>query len=333
MVRKNCALESWSLLHLLITNDIFISEDCGAGDAIDRSLGTASGHAIKGAITDAMKRAARHFGEKTGNALYHSGFKMSCAPATLKDAFEQFDIQRAQDRFGFQMDKTGMHQKTASHQAFTNQNSNNGAAVKQEVKIVSSNEAFYNSSVPKPITSSAYSTQQATQAMTTKPTSVAKSTCIAINKIPYNSNCNPSVQSNTKSTAELHVTPYQGANANSTNGNCLNTGFNYDVSKFNTTQTAKMNASNTRSSTSQSFVTNGKENLNPQQHNIVPKGELDRLHRLGTSRDQQHSNSADGMLGLASSILAMNGQTHFNTSAGSDVKTANAGVKNPYSQF
>ena len=41
-------------------------EDCGAGDAIDRSVATASGNALKGAVTDAMKRAARHFGEKLG---------------------------------------------------------------------------------------------------------------------------------------------------------------------------------------------------------------------------------------------------------------------------
>jgi DNA repair and recombination protein RAD52 len=41
-------------------------EDCGAGDSIDRSLAVASGNALKGAVTDAMKRAARHFGEKLG---------------------------------------------------------------------------------------------------------------------------------------------------------------------------------------------------------------------------------------------------------------------------
>lgn len=42
-------------------------EDCGSGDSIDRSLGTAVSHALKGAVTDAMKRAAKHFGEKLGN--------------------------------------------------------------------------------------------------------------------------------------------------------------------------------------------------------------------------------------------------------------------------
>jgi DNA recombination protein Rad52 len=42
-------------------------EDVGAGDATDRSKGTAMSNAMKASITDAMKRAARHFGDKMGN--------------------------------------------------------------------------------------------------------------------------------------------------------------------------------------------------------------------------------------------------------------------------
>lgn len=42
-------------------------EDCGMGDAIDKNMGIAISHAQKASITDAMKRAARHFGEKLGN--------------------------------------------------------------------------------------------------------------------------------------------------------------------------------------------------------------------------------------------------------------------------
>jgi DNA repair and recombination protein RAD52 len=49
-------------------------EDCGAGDSIDKSLGTALAHALKSSITDAMKRAARHFGDKLGNCKYASLF-------------------------------------------------------------------------------------------------------------------------------------------------------------------------------------------------------------------------------------------------------------------
>jgi DNA repair and recombination protein RAD52 len=50
-------------------------EDCGSGEATDKSFGTAVANALKASITDAMKRAARHFGDKLGNGtfvyLYH----------------------------------------------------------------------------------------------------------------------------------------------------------------------------------------------------------------------------------------------------------------------
>ncbi len=39
-------------------------EDCGAGDSTDKSLGTAVSHALKASVTDALKRAVRHFGDK-----------------------------------------------------------------------------------------------------------------------------------------------------------------------------------------------------------------------------------------------------------------------------
>jgi DNA repair and recombination protein RAD52 len=42
-------------------------EDCGAGDSTDKVYATAIAHALKASITDAMKRAARHFGDKLGN--------------------------------------------------------------------------------------------------------------------------------------------------------------------------------------------------------------------------------------------------------------------------
>jgi len=42
-------------------------EDCGAGDSTDKSMGTAVSHALKASVTDAMKRAVRHFGDKMGN--------------------------------------------------------------------------------------------------------------------------------------------------------------------------------------------------------------------------------------------------------------------------
>jgi DNA recombination protein Rad52 len=47
-------------------------EDCGAGDSTDRSFGTAISHALKASITDAMKRAARHFGK---HLVIHTSFE------------------------------------------------------------------------------------------------------------------------------------------------------------------------------------------------------------------------------------------------------------------
>jgi len=89
-------------------------EDCGSGDAIDRSLASASGNALKGAVTDAMKRAAKHFGEKMGNALYHDGFNANNAPPTLKDALNTLDIERAKSRFGFDKDRKVVQQQQLS---------------------------------------------------------------------------------------------------------------------------------------------------------------------------------------------------------------------------
>lgn len=71
-----------------------IKEDVGAGDAVDKHLPTAISHALKASITDALKRAARHFGDKLGNALYYTGsgttaFTLNKAPTTLMEALER----------------------------------------------------------------------------------------------------------------------------------------------------------------------------------------------------------------------------------------------------
>lgn len=50
-------------------------EDVGANDSIDKSLGSAVANAMKGAVTDAMKRAARHFGEKLGNCTFYTLYR------------------------------------------------------------------------------------------------------------------------------------------------------------------------------------------------------------------------------------------------------------------
>lgn len=81
-------------------------EDCGAGDATDRTAGTAIANALKASITDAMKRAARHFGDKLGNSLYQGTFSINKAPNTLQQALDQYAIDRANHKFGVPTNQT-----------------------------------------------------------------------------------------------------------------------------------------------------------------------------------------------------------------------------------
>lgn len=75
-------------------------EDMGCGESTDRNLATATSHAMKASITDAMKRAARHFGDKLGNSLYQGNFNISKAPRTLREALDHYDRQFADSKFG-----------------------------------------------------------------------------------------------------------------------------------------------------------------------------------------------------------------------------------------
>lgn len=84
-------------------------EDCGAGDSTDKSLATAVNHALKASVTDALKRAVRHFGDKLGNSLYDGSFSISKAPRTLKDALNHYEIDRAKSKFGFEKDRVKDH--------------------------------------------------------------------------------------------------------------------------------------------------------------------------------------------------------------------------------
>lgn len=73
-------------------------EDLGAGDAMDRQLSSAVAHALKSSVTDAMKRAARHFGDRLGNSLYDGQFNLKNAPKTMQEALDEYD-KRMQERF------------------------------------------------------------------------------------------------------------------------------------------------------------------------------------------------------------------------------------------
>ena len=77
-------------------------EDCGSGEGINDSKIKAHEKAIKSAVTDAMKRAARHFGERLGNALYVKGNGIRTAPRTNKDALVELERKDALNLFGNQ---------------------------------------------------------------------------------------------------------------------------------------------------------------------------------------------------------------------------------------
>ena len=102
-------------------------EDCGFGEGIHESKLKAYDNAMKSAVTDAMKRAARHFGERLGNgemfvfqcrnsmycdersltlflhaALYLYGNGMNRAPKDNKTALRDLEQQEASDLFGNQ---------------------------------------------------------------------------------------------------------------------------------------------------------------------------------------------------------------------------------------
>ena len=77
-------------------------EDCGSGEGINDSKIKAHEKAIKSAVTDAMKRAARHFGERLGNALYVKGNGIRTAPRTNRDALAELERKDSLNLFGNQ---------------------------------------------------------------------------------------------------------------------------------------------------------------------------------------------------------------------------------------
>jgi recombination DNA repair RAD52 pathway protein len=84
-------------------------EDMGAGDAVDRNLATACAHALKASITDALKRAARHFGDKLGNSLYDGKFQLKSAPKSIHEALIEADQDAVLKLRGIHNGSTGSH--------------------------------------------------------------------------------------------------------------------------------------------------------------------------------------------------------------------------------
>jgi len=89
-------------------------EDCGSGEGINDNKLKAHEKAIKSAITDAMKRAARHFGERLGNALYVKGNSVRTAPRTNKDALLVLERNDNLSLFGDQAALRNAHLQSQS---------------------------------------------------------------------------------------------------------------------------------------------------------------------------------------------------------------------------
>jgi DNA recombination protein Rad52 len=85
-------------------------EDVGFGDSVDKLLATAVSHAVKGAVTDALKRAARHFGDRLGNALSDGQFSVKNAPVNLSHALCQLD-QKVSERYSWALHEQQMRNK------------------------------------------------------------------------------------------------------------------------------------------------------------------------------------------------------------------------------
>eukprot|EP00574_Skeletonema_japonicum_P003008 CAMPEP_0201719812 /NCGR_PEP_ID=MMETSP0593-20130828/4926_1 /ASSEMBLY_ACC=CAM_ASM_000672 /TAXON_ID=267983 /ORGANISM="Skeletonema japonicum, Strain CCMP2506" /LENGTH=413 /DNA_ID=CAMNT_0048210331 /DNA_START=14 /DNA_END=1255 /DNA_ORIENTATION=+ len=299
-------------------------EDCGAGDAIDKSLASASGNALKGAVTDAMKRAARHFGEKLGNSLYHDGFNANKAPNTLKDACENLDLDRAKERFGFEKDRKKM---VAAHQQKQQQ---------QQATAVTSNVATTLTTTTSQTTVKGAGPQHSHNNHTKPPPPLYVGGCVAQTQqqTPRLVQSNQPKTTN-NNTSKPYVTPHHGMmNSNRTPGN------NGIAPSRPTTATSLA-------------TTKVNENINPQ---ITTKpGGLNLPKRPGTSRGVGNTNSLGGddvmkaFYGSSNDVTTANGAPSMFDRGGGISKALITGqqslkrkingmdgttnpIKNPYSQ-
>jgi len=311
-------------------------EDCGSGDAIDRSLASASGNALKGAVTDAMKRAAKHFGERMGNALYHDGFNANNAPPTLKDALNTLDIERAKSRFGFDKDRKVVQQQSVSsksvvvQQLQTSNVQTSASMVKQEqqkkAQVVNSYASnTYNTNTTK----SSYAQQQQTPrtqyvgGVVMEHSNMSKAKPSQPHVTPHHGNNNNNAAAKQQPT-NTHVTPGNRAAPTTTKKKQ-----SFDPSVFTAVPSEKL-----------------QENANPQQTGTTPGLALP--PRPGTSYGNANNNTAAtttsmfGANGTMSQALTMEQQSLSTTSLAQSLKrksesmdgrgVSSVAAKNPYSQ-
>ena len=272
-------------------------EDCGAGDAIDKSLASASGNALKGAITDAMKRAARHFGEKLGNSLYHDGFNANKAPNTLKDACEMLDIERAKERFGFEKDrkKSMIPAQQQQQQQSTAVNSN--ASTAMTTTTTTSQTTVAKGGGPQHSHSS-YTKQPQ------PPLYIGGCVAQTQQQTPRTVQSNQPKSKNTNA-SKPYVTPHHGmVNSNRTPGSGI---------------------APTRPNTATVSTTKVNENANPQTTKLLPPpktgGGLNLPKRPGTSRGVGSNNSS---LGGDEVMKAFYGSSSNDISAANTTTAANS---------
>ena len=148
-------------------------EDMGSGDSADNHLQTAVSHAIKASITDALKRAARHFGDKLGNSLYGADFALNKAPTTIFQAFEEYE-QSTREKWG------AINVPTIGTSSVENSNAqcvvSGGAANITTTPKMPPPPAVHNPSLPPSVTPS----------ITEKPTNVYQRTNLGSQNVPTN---------------------------------------------------------------------------------------------------------------------------------------------------
>jgi DNA recombination protein Rad52 len=259
-------------------------EDCGAGDCVDRSLGTAISHALKASVTDAMKRAVRHFGDKLGNSLYESSFNMNNAPKSLKDALIMYEIERAKCKFGFEKDRVKVEP--------------NVERLQEEEYSVSTKEYVHNTaSVP----------QDANRSSAMDNGSSLKTETGATRPVPSiagaSGNLNPNhlARNNTNSTGALNPVAGGGYNYHVNHGNVRHQVSNtYKTNEIPNTTSSTSTVTNTAATITSSISSSGPSIKNEtihQMHTLVNSSVTSNISPNGIKRFQNTNATTQKMPG------------------------------------
>ena len=322
-------------------------EDCGAGDSTDKSLATAVNHALKASVTDALKRAVRHFGDKLGNSLYDGSFNINKAPRTLKDALKQYEIDRSKSKFGFEKDRVkdnAQYQKgQQQHESLSGNNAINDANISTAVHSLHANSPIPHSvssnllATATPVTKS-YGTRHVSTSASAQQPSI-KATSVTEVKNPHETSTSyQSVPNGTRpiSAQKLNsnsamVNRYN-SNSTSASNNAKSTtiGVSNNTSGYNSGQLAYPNKCSTSVPTISAHKPLGSMST-PNGFNIAnnahateksPNG-LNRFQRYATSNQLQYqSNRASAIsVAIVSTVPPAAGAKGHSSSFASGVRT------------